>query len=93
MDALSTITQNNFTNVNFVQVLVNIVIELFLHIFYIRRLIVYWGEKGARFVQKWAKKSRFYTGSGGFLCVSQTGGLAEQWSGKIKSVGKVAVLM
>ena len=54
---------------------------------------MYWGEKGARFVQKWAKKSRFYTGSGGFLCVSQTGGLAEQWSGKIKSVGKVAVLM
>lgn len=43
--------------------------------------------------ERWVKISRFYTGSGGFLCVFQTGGLAEQWSGKIKSVGKVAVLM
>ena len=46
-------------------------------------------NRGERLV----KISRFYTGSGGFLCVFQTGGLAEQWSGKIKSVGKVAVLM
>ncbi len=62
-------------------------------IFYIFFTCIGRGEKGSNIVQKGVKKSRFYTGSGGFLCVFQTGGLAEQWSGKIKSVGKVAVLM
>ena len=37
--------------------------------------------------EKWVKISRFYTRSGDFLCVFHTGGLAEQWSGKIKSGG------
>jgi hypothetical protein len=43
--------------------------------------------------ENWFKKSRFYTGSGEFLCVVQTGGLAEQWSGKIKSGGNMVFFM
>ena len=61
----------------------------FLHNFYILGC----GVLGWNRSERWVKISRFYTGSGEFLCISQTGGLAEQWSGKIKSVGKVAVLM
>lgn len=62
-------------------------------IFYIFFTCIGRGEKGSNIVQKGVKKSWFYTGSGEFLCIVQTGGLAEQWSGKIKSGGNMVFFM
>ena len=54
-------------------------------------IFTYWGLwcVGVDEGERWVKISRFYIGCGEFLCVSQTGGLAEQLSRKIKSGGNV----